>query len=86
MIGRFNGAMAALSVIDCSGGGKHPVKGVVLLYNQPVTDGKGTVAFELMNPQDEQIPAARAMVISDGSYVLMTEEVGDGATPGRYRA
>ena len=86
---RLCGALAAVllafSLVGCGGGGKHPVKGMVLLNNQPVTNGRGTVAFELMNPQQGQIPAARAMVMSDGSYVLMTEEVGDGAVPGRYR-
>ena len=85
---RLCGALAAVllvfSFVGCDGGGKHPVKGMVLLNNQPVPSGKGSVTFTLVDPQKGQPQAARAMIMPDGSYVLTTVELDDGAIPGRY--
>ena len=91
MIGRLNcglrGSMVmvalSVSLVGCNDG-KHPVKCMVLLNNQAVPNGKGNVTFTLVDAQDGQPQAARATIMPDGSYVLTTEELGDGAIPGRY--
>ena len=76
--------MALLLAGGCDAGlKKYPVRGVVRF-----SDGKllrqGSIEFELINSQEAYL--ARGEIQPDGSFVLGTEELDDGAVAGKFRA
>lgn len=67
-----------LCFVGCGGSGLVSVKGKVTYNDKPVTSGTITFAAE-------DKASAYGEIMPDGSYELMTEKPGDGATPGAYR-
>ena len=67
-----------LSSVGCNQSNLAVVKGKVTYKDKPVTSG--TITFFA---QDK--PAAYGDLQPDGTYTLMTDKPGDGATPGKYQ-
>lgn len=67
-----------LCFVGCGGSGLVSVKGKVTYNDKPVTSGTITFAAE-------DKASAYGEIMPDGSYELMTEKPGDGATPGAYK-
>ena len=65
-------------IVGCGGSGLVSVKGKVTYNDKPVTSGTITFAAE-------DKTSAYGEILPDGSYELMTEKPGDGATPGAYK-
>ncbi len=74
-------ALAALSACRRTGlPGMVPVRGKVILEGVPLAG----VEIRYV-PQDKTGRSARATLDADGSFVLTTLHIGDGALPGTYR-
>lgn len=67
-----------LFAVGCGGSGLVSVKGKVMYNDKPVTSGTITFAAD-------DKASAYGEILPDGTYELMTEKPGDGATPGAYK-
>jgi len=74
----FTLATFILCTVGCGSSGLVSVKGKVTYNDKPVTGGTITFAAE-------DKASAYGEILPDGSYSLMTEKPGDGATPGAYK-
>lgn len=76
---RRMGTLALLfCAVGCGGSDLAKVTGTVMYKGAPVSSG--TITFAAADK-----PAAYGELQPDGSYELMTEKPGDGATPGAYQ-
>lgn len=62
----------------CDNSGLVVVKGKVSFNDEPVKSGTITFAAD-------DKPSAYGEITADGTYALMTQDPGDGATPGAYK-
>jgi hypothetical protein len=74
----FTLSVVTLCAVGCGGSGLVSVKGKVTYNDKPVPGG--TITFSA-----EDKATAYGEILADGTYELMTEKPGDGATPGAYK-